>query len=77
MAPKHGKAEASVLETDRWEYDKTYLFRLRRIKSGNFAGLWELCKMSPTGQVEQTISDADNLNFCIENMQGELENDGF
>ncbi len=58
-------------------YGQVYMFRLRQHKGPNFSGLWELAMLSPHGKVEKVISDADALPYCLENMQGEIENDGF
>jgi len=61
----------------QFTFGKTYTFRLRQHDQDNFAGLWELCILSPQGKVVKTISDADALPYVLENLQGELENDGF
>lgn len=53
-----------------------YTFRLRQHLDGNFRGLWELARLDEKGKVVRMISDADALTFCIENMQGVLEDDG-
>jgi hypothetical protein len=66
-----------IAEAPKYEFDKTYTFRLRKHKSGNFSGLWELTLLDKKGNVERLISDADALNFCMDNMMGELEGDGF
>jgi hypothetical protein len=59
------------------QFGKTYLFKLRQHKTGNFAGLWELSRINSYGKVDKMISDADALTYCLENLQGELEDDGF
>lgn len=59
------------------QFGKTYNFKLRQHISGNFPGLWELSLINKEGKVEKMISDADALPYCLENLQGELENDGF
>lgn len=60
-------------------FDKTYTFRLRRHKGGSFHGLWELAilKDDQQARIKKTISDADALNFCLDNLMGELEADGY
>ncbi len=58
-------------------FGRTYRFKLRQHKEGNFSGLWELSLIDNLGKVEKLISDADALNFCMENLMGELENDGY
>lgn len=58
-------------------FGRTYNFRLRQHKKGNFSGLWELAIVDARGNVVKMISDADALNFCFDNMMGELENDGY
>lgn len=61
----------------KYEFDQSYTFRLRRHKAGSFSGLWELAMLDQSGQVLKIISDADALNFCMDNVMGELEGDGF
>jgi hypothetical protein len=63
--------------TPKEEFDKTYTFRLRRHQGGSFGGLWEMVLLTPAGKVLKEITDADALPYCLENLQGELENDGF
>lgn len=58
-------------------FDKAYTFRLRRHKGGSFNGLWELTILDKKGQVSKMISDADSLVYCLENLQGEMESEGF
>jgi hypothetical protein len=65
------------LPSTKFTFDKTYVFRLRRHNKDNFSGLWELCILGPKGQVVEQLTDADALNYCLENMQGRLETDGF
>ncbi len=79
MAKNSPSTKPIVVPPDqaRWEFDHVYNFRLRRIKGGSFHGLWELCLMDDHGDIIKTLSDADALNYCIENLQGELETDGF
>lgn len=50
-------------------------FRFRKHVGGNFAGLWELAVVRD-GKVEQVISDADGLMFCIDNLSQIMENLG-
>lgn len=64
-------------EKAKYEFDKSFTFRLRRISSGNFASLWELARLNRVGGVEKIISDADALPYCVENLMGELEAEGF
>lgn len=59
------------------QFGKTYRFKLRQHSQGNFRGLWELSLIDNLGKVEKMISDADALNYCLENLQGELEADGY
>ena len=61
----------------RFEFDKSYTFRLRRHKSGPFSGLWELTKLNKVGGIEKMMKDADALNFCMDDVMGELEEEGF
>ena len=65
------------LQKSKYLYGKGYNFRLRQHKGDNFAGLWELAMLDPKGNILKIISDADALNFCIENLMGELEADGY
>ena len=57
---------------------KGYTFRLRQHLTGNFHGLWELAILNANdqGSAYKIISDADALNFCMENLMGELEAEG-
>lgn len=64
------------VETGPYKFGHTYFIRLRQ-HADHFSGLWDLEFLTPSGQVKKTISQADNLNICIENLQGEIENDGF
>lgn len=59
------------------QFGPSYTFKLRQYKEGNFSGLWELTLIDRLGKVQKMISDADALTYCLENLQGELENDGF
>lgn len=59
------------------QFGKTYTFRLRQHKEPPFRGLWELSLVNHMGRVDKMISDADALNFCIDNLMGELETDGY
>lgn len=65
------------------DFGKVYTFRLRQHRAGDFnmgkgfSGLWELCMLDEKGRVVKTIADADGLQYCLENLSGELENDGF
>ncbi len=59
------------------QFGKTYRFKLRQHIQGNFKGLWELNLIDDLGKVEKVISDADALNYCLENLMGELEADGY
>ncbi len=59
------------------QFGTTYRFKLRQHTQGNFSGLWELALIDDLGKVKKIISDADALPYVLENLQGELENDGF
>ena len=65
--------------TFNFDYEKIY--RLRRHKGGSFNGLWELAEMENTRKagfkIKKMIANADGLVYCLENIQGELEADGF
>lgn len=74
QVPQHKNGSDQV---QKLEYDKTFTYRLRRITGGNFSGLWELARLNRMGHVEKLLSDADALNFCMENLQGDLEEEGF
>lgn len=67
----------SINQKPSSQFGKSYTFKLRQHISGNFRGLWELSLIDKGGKVEKMISDADALNFCMENLMGELETDGF
>lgn len=70
--------QPSTPEQHSTAFDKAYTFRLRRHATGStFPGLWEMTMLDPKGKVIKTISDADALNFCMENLMGEMENEGF
>lgn len=74
-----------VLKPEQFEFNKPYIFRLRQYRKrinpkpdeADFGGLWELCILDERGKVIEMISDADALNYCIENLQGRLEDAGF
>lgn len=65
------------------DFGKSYTFRLRQHISGDFnmgkgfSGLWELAMLDQKGHVVKMIADADTLQYCLENLSGEIENDGF
>lgn len=63
----------------KFEFGQQYAFTLRQHKSGPFSGLWELNRIEMPKRmiVAEVIADADALPFCIENMQGRIEKDGF
>jgi hypothetical protein len=65
------------LAPPKFTYGKTYLFRFRQHDGDNFSGLWDLTLISPKGNEIKDIAHADALNFCMDNLQGELEGDGF
>lgn len=67
----------SINQKPSSQFGKSYTFKLRQHKEGNFRGLWELSLIDKNGKVDKMISDADALNFCLDNLMGELENDGF
>ncbi len=62
---------------DTYKYGATYLVRIRQHSEDNFSGLWDLELLDKKLNVVKVISQADNLNICVENLQGELESDGF
>ena len=67
-----------IVEQDPKVYAESFTFRLRQWKNTQFAGLWELCVMDKSGRkVVETVSDADALTNCLENIGGILENRGF
>jgi hypothetical protein len=51
-------------------------FRLSKHVDGPFPGLWELAVMKPDGTVDEIISDADMLQYCLDNLHQVLENKG-
>ena len=59
------------------QFGPSYTFKLRQHKEGNFRGLWELSLIDNLGKVKKMVSDADALPYCLENLQGELESDGY
>lgn len=69
--------QPQVQPKPKFTFDKSFTFRLRRHHQDNFSGLWELCIMGKNGQVIKQLADADALNYCLENLQGELEVEGF
>lgn len=71
------KASQNANQKPSMAFGKTYLIKLRQHKTGPFPSLWELTLLDKFGKVEKMIADADALNYCLENLQGELENDGF
>ncbi len=59
-------------------FGRSFTFRFRQHnKNSNFSGLWEFAILDEKGNIEKLISDADALNFCIDNLMGELESEGF
>lgn len=59
------------------QFGPSFTFRLRKHIKGNFSGLWELSILDLNGMAKKVVSDADALNFCLENLQGELEAEGY
>lgn len=59
------------------QFGKTYLIKIRQHSGGNFSGLWDCALLTNLGKVEKMISEADALTYCLENLQGELESDGY
>lgn len=58
-------------------YDKVFTFRIRKhVEDSSFRGLWDLDVINQKGQITN-LCHADALPFCIENMQGFLESEGF
>lgn len=78
--PSQAKTAAAPARP-KFDFDKTYTFRVRRhtgkSADGTFGGLWELTLLDEKGNVTKTLADADALVYCLENVQGELENEGF
>lgn len=71
-------AQAPESTTVHWEYGQSFTFRLRRVRvPQEFRGLWELALLDDDGNIKKRISDADALNFCLDNLMGELETEGF
>lgn len=69
--------QAATLDPDSI-FGRSFTFRLRQHnKKSNFPGLWELAILDGKGEVAKLISDADALNFCIDNLMGELESEGY
>lgn len=69
------KSEAPEKEAPT--FGAAYYYRLRQHSGGPFKGLWELTRLNKMGHPIKVISDADALNFCLENLMGEMEIDGF
>jgi hypothetical protein len=44
--------------------DYSLIIGVRRIKEGNFAGLWEVVKLSHRGEVERVITDANSKSLA-------------
>lgn len=59
------------------EYSEAFTFRLRKIKNGSFAGLWELCAVRPNGRVDEVITDADALPNVLDMIGNIFANKGF
>lgn len=74
-----GKAmEAQAAEPkEPTEYWEPFTFRFRKIKSGSFAGLWELAAMKPSGKVDELIIDADSLPNVLDAVGNIFANRGF
>ncbi len=71
-------ADRAVVPVPESIFGKTFTFRLRQHnKKSNFSGLWELAILDNAGNIAKLISDADALNFCIDNLMGELETEGY
>lgn len=70
-------AKVAEPEKPTTQFDQTYHFRLRRHKGGNFHGLWELTLLNKMGHPLKVVDDANALNFVMDNLQGEIEADGF
>lgn len=60
----------------RFEFGRSYIFRLRQHTKTSFSGLWELCVLNDQGQVIKQIADADAISFCLDNLMGHLEAEG-
>ena len=52
-------------------------FRLSKHVDGPFPGLWELVVLKTDGTIDEVISDADMLQYCLDNLHQSLENRGF
>lgn len=66
-------------EEKKSKFGKEYFFSLRQHNRGPFRGLWELNVIAIPRffKTKKVLTDADALNFCLENLQGEIEADGF
>jgi hypothetical protein len=71
------KQQEMPLENKAATFGPSFTIRLRQHKEGNFSGLWELSILNQYGLIEKMISDADALTYCLENLQGILEDEGF
>ncbi len=76
--PRKHPIITSPVETPKgiYTYGKEYIFRLRQHEGDNFPGLWDVDRMDQDGNVLEIISQADALTYCLENVQGKLEEDG-
>ncbi len=68
---------ANKVQKDKYTFGPTYLVRLRQHTEDNFSGLWDLDLLDKKMNVVKVISQADNLNICLENLEGDMESDGF
>lgn len=74
---KRNQAVAEPPANPKFKFDESHTYRLRRHRGDNFNGLWELSKIDEKTGKALIISDADALNFCLDNLMGDLEAGGF
>jgi hypothetical protein len=67
--------KSPTVRTDKNE-KMQFTFRLTRHKDGGFKGLWELAMLDGNGKLIEVIDDANALPYCVDNIQGVLENSG-
>lgn len=59
MSPKPKSVDNSVDKVDKAPTVYNLILGLRRIKEGNFKGLWELTQLDAQGSVLRVITDAN------------------
>lgn len=83
--PKTSPLEPKLTSAERAPhpvFEPEFIFRIRRYKAGHhFHNLWEATLLDPRAcrdtMVIKTLDDANALNFCMDNIQGHLEAEGF